>query len=432
MNESLTQQASSCSPLQFLSYQQGVLFSEKVPLIDIAEKVGTPVYIYSTDAFMAPLQQLQAGLQGLDYLICFAVKSNSNLSVLKLIADAGVGMDVVSGGELFRAQKVSGVGKSVDEMISALQYQGKGIYSFNVESIDELVTLNKVASNFNKKVQVALRFNPDVDPQTHPYISTGLKKNKFGMDRSEILQIVSQLSQLQNIQLGGISIHIGSQLLSLSPFEDAFKILSDLIEEVQSKMGTPLRFVDLGGGVGISYKDEEPPALEKYCKLVKRFFGKDSKFRASLKILIEPGRVISGNAGILLTRVLYRKERQEKDFVIVDAAMNDLIRPALYESYHEIVPIKQMKASSLRPTTVVGPVCESSDCFGENRALSAEILPGDCLAVLSAGAYGFAMASNYNTRPRPPEVLVQGDSFRIIREREKYEEMLRLESQYLL
>jgi diaminopimelate decarboxylase len=423
-------------PLEFFNYQNGVLTSGGVSLENVARSVGTPVYVYSAEAFLHPLRQLQAGLAEENHMICFAVKSNSNIAVLKLLGSQGAGMDLVSGGELSRAQAAgiaanktvfSGIGKTKTEMSLALQYQNQGIFSFNVESIPELHSLNEVARDLNKKARVALRFNPDVNPRTHPYISTGLKKNKFGMNRKEILQLVGILEkEFRWIELHGISIHIGSQLLSLSPLRDAFDRVQTLIDEVNSKLKQPLRFVDLGGGLGITYQAERTPSLEKYCELICKYFGKRSPYKGSLKILLEPGRTISGNAGILLTEVLYRKERKQKDFLILDAGMNDLIRPALYESYHGVVPLFQESARDpKRKVTLVGPVCESADCFAEQRLLPSSLKKGDCVAILSSGAYGFSMASNYNSRPRPAEVLIQDGKFRVIRERESYEDLLR-------
>ncbi len=424
------------TPLDFFSYRSGILSAEEVPLTRIADDVGTPTYVYSTEGFLAPLRELQAGLAGLDSLICFAVKSNSNLAVLKLLSDAGAGMDLVSGGELFRAQRAgvpshrivfSGVGKSPGEMAQALE---AGIFSFNVESVPELEVLNEVAIKMGLRAPVALRFNPDVDAKTHPYISTGLKKNKFGLERKEILAVAAGLHGYEGIELRGISIHIGSQLLSLKPLDDAFSRVRTLMKELEPVLPEPLQFVDLGGGVGIRYDDEKPPRLKDYCKLIHKHFGARARLKHPLKILIEPGRTLSGNSGVLLTEMMYRKKRGKKDFVVVDAGMNDLIRPALYGSWHSIVPVEERhrKSRQMRTSDIVGPVCESSDCFASDRPLAAELETGELLAVLSSGAYGFSMSSNYNTRARPAEVLVQGASFRVIRERETYEDLIRGEN----
>lgn len=410
-------------PLEYFKYQSGLLSCDGVSLASVVEKVGTPTYVYSADALLSALAAFQRGLDGLHPMICFAVKSNSNVSILELLSKAGAGMDVVSGGELYRAgiagvsgERIvfSGVGKTTQEMAAALHYGENGIFSFNVESVEELAALNQVALQFGRKARIAFRFNPDVNAKTHPYISTGLKKNKFGLNRLEILKLSKKMKDYPGIDLKGISIHIGSQLTSLAPLAEAFALARSLITELQPLLKSPLEYVDLGGGLGITYKKENPPSIEDYCKLIRKHLGK-----SGLKILIEPGRIISGNAGVLLTKVLFRKQRGPKDFLIVDAAMNDLMRPSLYGSYHEIVPVrKELQKRALRKTQIVGPVCESADCFGDNRKLSSELEKGDLLAILSAGAYGFSMASNYNTRGRPAEVLIEKGACRIIRRRE--------------
>ncbi|MCM2322317.1 MAG: diaminopimelate decarboxylase [Oligoflexia bacterium] len=420
-------------PTDYFPYKNGVMTVDGVSLNAIAECTGTPVYIYSARGLLDPLKALQKGLKGLDHLVCFAVKSSSNVAILQLLSSHGAGVDLVSGGELHRAaiagvpaDKVvfSGVGKTPGEMARALDYGGNGIYSFNVESEPELRLLSSVASHMEKTAPVALRFNPDVDPKTHPYISTGLKKNKFGLNRAEILKIAREVSKYPGVSIRGISIHIGSQLLSLSPLQDAFKRVRALLEELEDILPTPLRFVDLGGGIGITYRNEKTIPIPRYCELIHRYFGPKAGLRHPMKILIEPGRSISGNAGILLSEVLYRKQRKEKDFLIVDAAMNDLIRPSLYGSHHEIVAVSR-KTGARKKTDVVGPVCETGDCFGSDRPLPRSLDQGDLIAILSAGAYGFAMSGNYNSRPRPPEVLVAGGNFEIIRERETYDDLVR-------
>jgi diaminopimelate decarboxylase len=429
-------------PLDHFNYLAGFLSAEKVSLTAIADETGTPVYVYSANAFLEPLARLKRGLAGLDHLICFAVKSNSNVSILRMLAEAGAGMDIVSGGELFRASRAkvpgqnivfSGVGKTPGEIAAALEYDGAGIFSFNVESLPELETINAVAIERGQVARVALRLNPDVNAKTHPYISTGLKKNKFGLNRNEILSILKMASEApdhyRGIAIRGLGIHIGSQLLSLSPLEDAFKRVSALLAEIQKKIpATQLEFLDLGGGLGITYSKEKAPSVDEYCALIKKYFA-PKKLGRSLKLLIEPGRVLSGNSGVLLSEVLYRKRRQSKDFLIIDAAMNDLMRPSLYGSHHEIVAVEKKKNQG--KTTrfdVVGPVCETGDCFGEGRKLGEKIDAGDLVAILSAGAYGFTMSSNYNSRPRPPEVLVRDGAFELIRERESYEDLLKGES----
>ncbi len=421
-------------PLQFFQYENGILSSENVSLATIAQKIGTPVYIYSAEGFLTPFREFSEGLSEFNHLICFALKSNSNLSILRLLAQEGAGMDLVSGGELYRAEKAlvsaekivfSGVGKTAEEMQQGLNYHGTGIYSFNVESIPELKLLNEVALNMNRKAPVALRFNPDVDAKTHPYISTGLKKNKFGISKSEVLEVIRSLDQLKGIHLKGLSIHIGSQLLSLAPLDDAFGRLEELLCALDQKLKSPLEFIDLGGGIGITYRDEKTPPIQKYCKLIKKHFGKRLKAPSQLKILIEPGRTLSGNAGVLVSKIIYRKQRRSKDFLVIDAAMNDLIRPALYESYHEIVPIHEKHLLPKVKTNIVGPVCESSDCFASDRPFPAHADQGELVAILSAGAYGFSMSSTYNSRPRPAEVLIQKGRFQVIRSRETWEDLIR-------
>ena len=420
------------TPYDFFKYEKKTLSTGGIPLVDIADQFGTPVYVYSADAFLTPLRELQKGLKDVDHLICFAVKSNSNLAVLKMLSEAGAGMDLVSGGELYRASLAgvpsdkivfSGVGKTPGEMIEALE---RGIFSFNVESIPELLTLDAVAQKMEVKANVALRFNPDVDAKTHPYISTGLKKNKFGLQKAEILDVAKNIGNYPGIEFKGLSIHIGSQLLSLSPMKDAFTRVLDLIKKLDLILPMPISFVDLGGGVGITYKNEKAPTLKDYCKLIIQFFGPKAGLKHPLKLLIEPGRSLSGNSGVLLTEVLYRKARGTKDFLVVDAAMNDLIRPALYGSYHEIVAVDQAQTKGpKKKTDIVGPVCESSDCFASDRPLSPKLQSGDLMAILSAGAYGFTMSSNYNTRPRPPEVLVREGKVELIRDRENYDDLIR-------
>ena len=422
-------------PLDYFRYENGVLTSEGVPLDQLARTEGTPLYVYSTEAFLRPLLALKNGLKEIDPLICFAVKSCSNIAVLKLLGDAGAGMDIVSGGELHRAMMAgvppsrivfSGVGKTDDEIKAAVALgQGEnGIRSFNVESVPELKRLSQIATGLGARARVALRFNPDVNAKTHPYISTGLKKNKFGLNRAEVLDVARHLADFPGVDLQGVSIHIGSQLTSLSPLGDAYARTRKIADELSEILPEPLPSVDLGGGLGIGYKpNQATPSIESYCKLVLKHF-KPKKGEHAYKILLEPGRIISGNAGVLLTRVLYRKKRAAKDFVIVDAAMNDLIRPALYESHHEIVPVKKTSGRS-RKVDIVGPVCETSDCLAADRPLPDKVEAGDLVAVLSAGAYGFSMASNYNSRPRTAEILVKEGRFRTIRERENYSDLIR-------
>lgn len=433
------------TPLEFFNYKNGSLCADGVSLSSVADLTGTPVYVYSSKALLSPLRQLQDGLKDLDHTICFAVKSNSNIAVLKLLADSGAGMDLVSGGELYRAGLAgvrgdqivfSGVGKTPGEIVAALEYRGTGIYSFNVESLSELEMINAVSRELKKTAPIALRFNPDVDAKTHPYISTGLKKNKFGLNRAEILKIAKQIKNspdhYSGLALRGISIHIGSQLLSLSPLADAFKRVCTLVDELDTILPSPLQFIDLGGGIGITYKNEKTPPLDTYCELILKTFGKmfgpTGSSKHKKRLLLEPGRSIAGNAGVLLTETLHRKVRSTKDFLIVDAAMNDLLRPSLYGSYHEIVPVEKAKTASkgkTKTTDVVGPVCETGDCFASDRKMSTRLGQGDLLAILSTGAYGFTMSGNYNSRPRPAEVLLIDGQAHIIRPRESYEDLTR-------
>ena len=417
-------------PGDYFQYRDGVLETDGVPLDQIAEEFGTPLYVYSARAMLEPLEKLKAGLRGIDASICFALKSNSNLAVIGLLSAAGAGADVVSGGELFRAKQAeipsdqivfSGVGKTPDEIREALLQK---IQSFNVESSEELASISRIAEQMGARAQVALRFNPDVDAKTHPYVSTGLRKNKFGLQRREVLEIVRRLRAFPGVSLRGISIHIGSQLLDLSPLSSSFERLKTLALEIEAIMGKKLDFLDLGGGVGISYGDEKSPTIEKYCALIQKHFGPRSAGGLHRRIMLEPGRLITGNAGVLISRVIYRKERKEKDFLVLDAGMNDLLRPALYGSFHDIVPLKRL-GGAMRKTDVVGPVCESADCFASDRRLPKRLRSGDLVAILSTGAYGFTMASNYNTRPRSAEVLVQDGARRLVRARETYEDLIR-------
>lgn len=417
-------------PLEFFRYEKGQLSAQGVNLDDIATAVGTPAYVYNSEGFLSPFHKLKSALGDLDHMICFAVKSNSNLSILKLLSDAGAGMDLVSGGELFRArhagvpaQKIvfSGVGKTPGEIALALD---EGIFSFNVESVEELSCINEVAKSLGKVAKVAIRFNPDVDAKTHPYISTGLKKNKFGIPKSDLLAVAKTMDRFPYVRFEGLSVHIGSQLLSLSPLKDAFTKARDLIDVLDEILPNPISFVDLGGGIGITYFKEKTPSIAQYGQMIRKIF--DGKRSRPLKVVIEPGRSIAGNAGLLLTSVLYRKARGKKQFLILDAAMNDLVRPALYGSYHSIVPVESSKGHGKKlPTDIVGPVCESSDCFASDRKIPISLQGGDLVAILSAGAYGFTMASQYNSRPRPVEIMIKDGHFHVIRERESYEDLIK-------
>jgi len=403
----------------------GVLHAESVPLTDIAARFGTPCYVYSRSALEAALDEFQQELIGVDALVCYAVKANSNLAVLNVFARRGAGFDIVSSGELKRVlaagadpQKVvfSGVGKTADEMEFALD---SGILCFNVESAPELDRLNAVAARLGKKAPISLRVNPNVDAKTHPYISTGLKENKFGVAYEDALALYRHAASLPNLAITGIDCHIGSQLLDPAPFAEALDKILLLIDQLTAD-GIRLHHIDLGGGLGIRYRDEEPPTVKAYLQpLLQKLRNR------GLKILLEPGRRLVGNAGLLLTQVEYLKPGEVKNFAIVDAAMNDLARPALYDAWHDILPVVP-RDDAARDWEIVGPVCESGDFLGHARPLA--LAAGDLLAVMSAGAYGMAMSSNYNTRPRAAEVMVDGQAAHLVRRRETVEELYALES----
>jgi len=407
------------------SLKNGQLYAEFVPLSDLAERFGTPCYVYSRAALEAAFGEFKRELGGIDSMICYAVKANSNLAVLNVFARLGAGFDIVSLGELKRVlaagadpKKIvfSGVGKSAAEMAFALE---TGIYCFNVESAPELDRLNAVAGKLSKKAPISLRVNPNVDAKTHPYISTGLKENKFGVAYEDALNVYKKAAGLPNLEVTGIDCHIGSQLLDPAPFAEALEKLLQLIDQLRVN-GIELRHIDLGGGLGIRYKDEDEPSVRSYLQpLLQELKGR------GLKIMLEPGRRLVGNAGVLLSRVEYLKPGEVKNFAIIDAAMNDLARPALYDAWHDIVPVVP-RAGDTQDWEIVGPICESSDFLGHQRALNIE--PGDVLAVMSAGAYGMAMSSNYNTRARAAEVMVDGADAHLIRRRETIEELYTLES----
>lgn len=405
--------------------KNGELYAESVPLTEIANRFGTPCYVYSRAALETALDEYQQELAGTDSLVCFAIKSNSNLGVLNVFARKGAGFDIVSGGELKRAlaaggdpKKIvfSGVGKSVEEMEFAIN---TGILCFNVESAPELDRLNEVAGRLGKKAPISFRVNPNVDPKTHPYISTGLKKNKFGVAYEDALALYQRAATLPNLEISGIDCHIGSQLLDPSPFAEALDKILILVDQLAA-CGIRLHHIDLGGGLGIQYKDEQQPTAKSYLQpLLAKLKGR------GLKIILEPGRRLVGNAGALLTKVEYLKPGEVKNFAIIDAAMNDLARPALYDAWHTIAPVKPREGQP-RTWQIVGPICESGDFLGHDRELVLE--PGDLLAILSAGAYGMTMSSNYNTRPRVAEIMVDGDQAHQIRRRETVEELYAPES----
>ena len=401
------------------AYRRGELYVEDVPLARIAAEVGTPSYVYSRAALTDAYARFSAAFAGRDHLVCYAVKANSTLAILDLFARLGSGFDIVSGGELARViaaggdpQKVvfSGVGKSEAEIRQALKAR---ILCFNVESESELLRIDRIAGELELRAPISLRVNPDVDAGTHPYIATGLKQNKFGIPYSQAAALYHRAARLAHVRLTGIDCHIGSQLTEIAPMAEAFGKIAELVASLR-RSGIELEHVDLGGGVGIRYQDERPPPIEEYAKAVYSAFPGRAH-----KLLFEPGRLLSGEAGVLLTRVEYLKAGEERNFAIVDAAMNDLLRPALYEAWHDVLPIREGGAT--RSYDVVGPVCETGDFIARERELA--VAEGDLLAIMSAGAYGMSMASNYNTRARAAEVMVDGGAVHVIREREEISEL---------
>jgi diaminopimelate decarboxylase len=414
--------------MNHFEYRNGEMFAEGVPIKRIAKEVGTPAYVYSLATLKRHFRVFDQAFSKVPHIVCFSVKANSNIALLRAFAKEGSGFDIVSGGELFRALKAggdpqkivfSGVGKKKEEIEYALNC---GILMFNVESEHEMVALNEIAGGVGKKAPISLRINPDVDPQTHPYISTGMKKAKFGVDIARSVESYKKAASLPHLEVVGVDCHIGSQLTSISPFVDALARVREYLDRVLvgslKKEGAQIRYLDLGGGLGISYKDEMPPHPEEYANAI---IGGLEGFNVTL--ILEPGRVIVGNAGILITEVQYLKETDEKKFVIVDGGMNDLIRPALYGSYQRIQPVVDGNGEKI-VADVVGPICESGDFFAKDREISRP-QRGDLLAVMSAGAYGFTMASNYNSHPKPPEVLVDGDHYYVIRARESLDDLIR-------
>jgi len=407
-------------------YIDGELFCEDVPVRRIAEAVGTPFYLYSHATLSHHFRTFDDAFHGFPHIICFAVKANANLAILRLFARHGAGADIVSGGELFRALKAgvdpkkivySGVGKSFQEIRQALK---AGILMFNIESSQELGEISRLAGLLKLRAPVALRINPDIDPQTHPYISTGLKKNKFGINIDRALLDYEHAQKLPQVEVVGVACHIGSQITELSPFLEAVQRLRQLVEELDRR-GIHIRYLDLGGGLGITYDQETPPHPREYGQaLIKELEG------LGVTLILEPGRVIVGNAGILVTRVFYTKDSEAKHFIIVDAGMNDLARPSLYGSYHALWPVVQAPRRELT-ASLVGPICESGDFLAKDRPMP-DFQPGELVAVMSAGAYGFSMSSNYNARPRVAEILVKDREFYVIRKRETYAQLIRGES----
>jgi diaminopimelate decarboxylase len=408
-------------------YQADQLGCERVPLARIAAEVGTPTYVYSLAALRAGYQAYDRALAAVPHLVCYAIKANDTLAVIRTFAREGSGFDIVSGGELVRALRAgadprrivfAGVGKQPDEMAAALR---AGILMFNVESAAELEALATVAKQVRRRAPVAIRVNPDVDPKTHPYISTGMKKSKFGVAINAALELYQRAKELPDIEVIGVDCHIGSQLTSLGPFVDALARVRALLGRLREQ-GHTIRYFDIGGGLGITYGDEHPPTHAEYGAAIVNATGD-----LDVTVLVEPGRSLVGNAGVLLTRVIYLKAGAAKRFVIVDAAMNDLIRPSLYQAFHAIQPVARPAGDTAIAVDVVGPVCESGDFLAQDRALP-PLAAGDLLAVMSAGAYGFVMASNYNARPRPAIVLVDGDRYDVVRTRETIDDLLRGET----
>ncbi len=407
--------------MNYFHYVDNELFCEDVPVARIAEREGTPFYLYSLKTLKRHYRVFDQAFTEVPHLICFSAKANSNIAILKALVNDGGGVDIVSGGELYRAckagadpQKIvySGVGKRIDEIEYAL---ATGILMFNIESSQELEAINSVARKVGKRAPIALRVNPDVNPMTHPHISTGMKENKFGIDIEGSLEAYRWARTLDHIDIIGMDCHIGSQITEITPFLDALDRLKRLIVTLHHE-GIVIRYLDMGGGLGITYDREEPPHPKEYARAILQKTGDmDCTF------IFEPGRVIAGNTGILVTKVLYTKKREDKNFIIVDAGMNDLIRPSLYGSYHQIQPVKR-KEGALIVADVVGPICESGDFIVKAREMP-PFERDDLIAVMSAGAYGFTMSSNYNSRPRVAEILVQGDRVDVIREREGYADL---------
>jgi len=409
-----------------LSNRGGILHVEEVPLDTVAGQFGTPCYVYSRAALEHAYHAYDQALAAHPHWICYAVKANSSLAILNLFARLGAGFDIVSGGELARVLAAggdpgkvvfSGVGKTAAEMRAALY---AGIHCFNVESESELARLNQVAGELGQTAAISLRVNPNVDAKTHPYISTGLKDNKFGIAHDQALRVYREAAGMAHLRITGIDCHIGSQLTEVAPFGEALDRVLELVGSLQTE-GIRLQHIDIGGGVGIRYRDETPPALDDYARvLLDRMQGRPEK------LIVEPGRALVGNAGWLLTRVEYLKHGEAKDFAIVDAAMNDLMRPALYDAWHDILPVRERKNSEVRSYAIVGPVCESGDFLGHDRELA--LAADDLLAICSAGAYGMSMSSNYNTRPRAAEVMIEGNQTHLIHARERVEDLLAQET----
>jgi diaminopimelate decarboxylase len=405
-------------------YQKGELYCEGVSVASIAQRIGTPFYLYSSNTLLRHVKAFTTAFKEVPHLICFALKSNSNGAVLRLLAREGTGADIVSGGELFRAQRAgidprkivyAGVGKRRDEIEYALKV---GILMFNVESTEELFALDRAAKEMHARARIALRVNPDIDPRTHAYISTGLKENKFGIPIERALECYQTAVKLPNVEVVGIHQHIGSQITEVKPFVDALEKLLGFVKQLKAA-GVNIRYINIGGGLGITYKDETPPQPAELAKAIQPLLK-----NTGCTLVLEPGRAIVGNAGILVTSALYHKDSGEKRFLIVDAGMNDLIRPSLYEAYHDIVPVVQDQAAQKATVDVVGPICESGDFLAKDREMPT-IAQGGLIAVMGAGAYGFSMSSSYNSRLRAAEVLVRGSEYFVVRDRETYNDLIK-------
>ena len=409
--------------MHHFDYRNGELFCEDVAVAAIAEAVGTPFYLYSHATLRRHYEAFDGAFADLDRMVCFSAKANSSMAVLALFAKLGSGLDIVSGGELYRGLKAgfdparivySGVGKTAEEIDYALE---TGIFMLNVESPGELELIDQRARRLKVKAPVAVRVNPDVDPKTHPYISTGLKKNKFGMDRETALAVYRAAKAMDHIEVRGIDCHIGSQITTAEPFRDALLRLKGLIEDLAAE-GIRIDVVDVGGGLGITYHEEQPPAPSEYGQAIREGLA-----GLEARIVLEPGRVIVGNAGVLVSRVLYRKAGQTKDFIVVDAGMNDLLRPSLYDAFHDVRPVDEARRGVAVTADVVGPICETGDFLSRDRQVP-DVDPGQLVAVMSAGAYGFTMSSNYCSRRRAAEVMVRGEAFEVIRRRQSYDDLI--------
>ncbi len=409
--------------MDFFHYENGELYCEENRVTDIAEEVGTPFYLYSHRTMVHHYRKLDGAMESVDHLICFSLKSNSNLAVCKALANEGSGADVVSGGELYRALKAgipvekivfAGVGKTEKEIEYALK---SDIFMFNTESMPEAAAINRVAGHLGRKAKIALRVNPDVDADTHKHITTGKKENKFGLAIDRAMEFFSEAAAMPNLKVEGVHAHIGSQIVTTSPFVESIDKLAKLIGELRDA-GINIDTLNIGGGLGIIYSEETPSTAQDFADAILPLVKP-----TGCRLVLEPGRFIIGNAGILVTKVTYVKTTDTKTFVIVDSGMNDLIRPALYESYHAIRPVVTSNIEGGMVVDIVGPICESADCFAKDRTIPV-VKEGDLLAIFSAGAYGFVMASNYNSRPRMPEVMVMGDRHSVVRKRETYEDLI--------